>query len=141
MTPETDALQRILASREASQAHIQAIRDDPAMGREALRAHIRAYVFLRFLLEEGEHPHATFDELVEQSIAQTARIAPELVKELDTTRDCVGSTSAMAKKVLLLRGIEKALDITLPATPAARIVTLDELGDLVWDTLNPSSLS
>ena len=51
----------------------------------------------------------------------------------------MGSTSVMAKKVLLLRGIEKNLSITLPAVASARVVTLDDLGDLVWESLNPPS--
>ena len=91
------------------------------------------------MLREEEHPSATFQALAELSIAQSAKIAPELVKELDTTKDCMGSTSVMAKKVLLLRGIEKALDITLPAMPAARISGLDDLGDLVWEALTAPS--
>jgi len=135
MMPENDVLQQLLAARSAAQEHLSALKAIPVPDRGTVRTHIRSYVFLRFMLVEEEHPSATFQELAELSIARTAKIAPELVKKLDTTKDCAGSTSVMAKKVLLLRGIEKALDITLPAMPAARIATLDELGDLVWEAL------
>lgn len=135
MELEDDVLLQLLAAREAAQKHLAVLKATPALDRKAVHAHIRSYVFLRFMLKEEEHPSASFQELAELSIAQSAKIAPQLVKELDTTKDCMGSTSVMAKKVLLLRGIEKALEITLPAGPSARIVTLDDLGDLVWETL------
>lgn len=135
MELEDDVLLQLLAAREAAQKHLAALKAAPTPDRETVRAHIRSYVFLRFMLKEEEHPSASFQALVELSIAQSAKIAPELVQELDTTKDCMGSTSVMAKKVLLLRGIEKALEITLPAMPAARIATLDDLGDLVWEAL------
>lgn len=139
METEDEVLLRLLAAREEAQKHLCALKVIPAPDRETVRAHIRAYVFLRFMLKEEEHPSATFQALAELSIAQSAKIAPELVKELDTTKDCMGSTSVMAKKVLLLRGIEKALDITLPAMPTARISGLDDLGDLVWEALTAPS--
>ncbi len=139
MSPENPILLQLLASREASLKHLEALRSVPAPSRQTVREHIRSYVFLRYLLREEEHPDATFEELTQRSIAHTARIAPELVRELDTTKDCMGSTSVMAKKVLLLRGIEKNLSITLPAVASARVVTLDDLGDLVWESLNPPS--
>ena len=139
MGTEDEVLLRLLAAREEAQRHLRALKAAPAPDRETVRAHIRSYVFLRFMLREEEHPSATFQALAELSIAQSAKIAPELVRELDTTKDCMGSTSVMAKKVLLLRGIEKALDITLPAMPAARISGLDDLGDLVWEALTAPS--
>ena len=135
-----ETLELLLAARGAAQEHLLALKVSPAPDLDTVRAHIRSYVFLRYLLREEEHPDATFDQLTERSIAQTAQIAPELVRELDTTKDCMGSPSVMAKKVLLLRGIEKALHIPLPAMPSARIVTLDDLGELVWKTLNTPSV-
>lgn len=139
MSGENQILLQLLASREAAQKHLSVLKTSPPPDRQTVRAHIRSYVFLRYLLKEEEHTDATFEQLTELSIAHTAKIAPELVRELDTTKDCMGSTSVMAKKVLLLRGIEKNLAITLPAMASARIVTLDDLGDLVWETLNSPS--
>ena len=135
MGGEQQALERILHARSAANTHLAALKGRSDLTRQLVRAELRSYVFLRFTLQECDYPHASFEELAEASIAQTAKIAPELVKELDTTKDCMGSTSTMAKKVLLLRSIEKSLVIQLPAMRSAEVVTLDDLGDLVWDTL------
>lgn len=128
-------MERILSFRSEAGKYIEALRNEKNPGRGVVRANIRAFVRLRFMLEKGECEAGTFDELTEYSIAKTAQISRELVKEFDTARDCMGSTSAMAKKVLLFRNIEKSLDIALPAMRSAEIVTLDDLGDLVWEEL------
>lgn len=130
-----DVIVRLLRARTVANEQLTALRSHAHPDLTEVNARVRTYVYLRFMLDEQEHPDATFDQLAELSIAQTARVAPELVRELDKSKDCVGSTSVMAKKVLLLRGIEKSLHITLPAMRSAEIVTLEDLGLLIWEQL------
>ena len=132
---EKDIITRLLRAHTAADNHLSALLSFVHPDLAEVNARVRTYVFLRFMLEEQEYPNATFDQLAKLSIAQAAHVAPELVMELDKSRDCVGSTSLMSKKVLLLRGIEKTLHITLPAMRSAEIVTLEDLGMLIWEQL------
>lgn len=44
----------------------------------------------------------------------------------------------MVKKVLLLRSIERELEIELDAARTARIKSLNDLTDIVWDAMAAS---
>ena len=89
----------------------------------------------RYLLTEDEATGLDFDALTARSIAKSAGIDRGTLAELEATQDCTGSTTAMAKKVLLLRSIERGLDITLPAMESAEVTSLRALGELTARTM------
>ncbi len=135
MQEEREALEQILSAKARSGRCIEEIRQSAPLTREFVRSRIASFVLIRYFLEGEDVSGLSFDQIAERSIAVTAGISREMVRALDTSKDCMGSTSLMAKKVLLFRQIEKQLDIELPAMPSAMIETLDDLGDLVFDEL------
>lgn len=135
MSAAQEALRILREARAAGEAELAALRALPPSEAEAVCTHIRRYVLSRYLLTEEEAAGLDFDALTARSIAKSAGISPETLAELEATQDCTGSTTAMAKKVLLLRSIERGLSITLPAMESAGIKTLRQLGELVQRTL------
>jgi len=134
MNEEQKALEQILTAKKRSAVCISNILNG-TFTRQNVRDNIAGFVLIRYFLEDEDISGLSFDEIAARSVAKTANVAKDMVKELDTSRDCMGSTSLTAKKVLLFRQIEKQLDIQLPAMPAAMIETLDDLGDLVFEEL------
>ena len=135
MSAAQEALRILRESRAAGEAELAALRALPSPEADAVCTHIRRYVLARYLLTEEEAAGLDFDALTARSIAKSAGISPETLAELEATQDCTGSTTAMAKKVLLLRSIERGLSITLPAMESAEMKTLRQLGELVQRTL------
>lgn len=135
MMPDTEAIKRrILTRAQEAKIYMDQILAEPHPSREFVIQHIRSYVLAKYML--GEDPGTDdFDELTDRSIANMMRLSPEILKDLEATRDCTGSTSATAKKVLLFLSIQKQLDILLPAMASAFLVTLEDLGVLVWEEL------
>ena len=126
----------LLRSRREADGHMEAIHNQAPLSQTFFLTHLRQYVLAKYLLTEEEAAQAgTFDGLVELSLSKSMQVSPELVAEFDTARSCDGTTSAMAKKVLLFMAIQRALEIELPAQASARIRTLDDLAQLAWDTL------
>lgn len=135
MAEDLRSVKALLASyRARAAAHLEAIKTCSDLTQAFVQEHITAYVLSKFLLDTGSGED-DFDLLVRTSIARSAKLAPELIKELEETRDCTGSTSTMAKKVLLFLSIQRNLDILLPAEASANIATLNDLGTLVWKEL------
>lgn len=130
-----EALRVLRESRAAGEAELAAIRALPEPEPETVCAHIARYVLARYLLTEDEAAGLDFSALTAQSIAKSAGIDRGTLAELEATQDCTGSTTAMAKKVLLLRSIERGLDITLPAMESAEVTSLRALGELVARTM------
>lgn len=130
-----EALRLLRESRAAGEAELAALRALPSPDEETVCRRIRRFVLARYLLTEEEAAGLDFDALTARSIAKSAGISPETLAELEATQDCTGSTTAMAKKVLLLRSIERGLQITLPAMESASVATLRALGELVYRTL------
>ena len=94
------------------------------------------YILVKFLLTDEDRPDSdSFHELAELSLAKSMKVSPALVEEFDTAQSCDGATSVMAKKVLLFMAIQKALGIELPALESARVKTMTELSQMVWNTL------
>lgn len=124
-----------MRSRNQANAELEQIKDAQDPAEEFVREHIRRYVLGKYLLDENTPGTELFSKLTELSLANSAKISPELVKEFDTAQSCDGATSAMAKKVLLGRSIEKGLDVTLDAARFAKVKTLDDFTELVWTAL------
>lgn len=141
MVEETRSIKELLASyRDRAAAHMEAIKACPHPTQPFVQEHITAYVLLKFMLDSGSGQD-DFDQLTRASIAKSTKLDPETVKNLEETRDCTGSTSATAKKVLLFLSIQRSLDILLPAEESAYIKTLNDLGTLVWNELKKRACS
>ena len=97
--------------------------DPPEFG--YVRAHLRGYIFSKYMLPEGECRSDSIAALTEASLSRMMKVTPELAAQLDTARSCAGATSATVKKALLFQAMEKDLGIVLPAaeTVAAKDVT------------------
>ena len=104
-----------------------------------MKQQLTQYVLTKYLLtQEDLLTTDSFDGLTELSLSKSMQVSPELVKEFDTAQSCDGATSAMAKKVLLFRAIERALGIQLPAMRSARLKSMEDFAQMLWDTLKES---
>lgn len=133
-----DIKSRLVRSRESVHKELALIREARRLERGFLRDRLRTYVLAKYLLTEENELVDDFDKLAELSLAKSSRISKELVAEFDTARSCDGATSVMVKKVLLLRSIERELEIELDAARTARIKSLNDLTDIVWDAMAAS---
>ena len=101
-----------------------------------LHQELSQFILAKFLLEEEEtNENELFDDIVEKSLSHSMKIDPSLVEEFDTAKSCSGVTSAMAKKVLLFMAIERELDIKLPALETARVKTLGDISQMVYNVM------
>ena len=139
MTDRAAIRRLLLRSRQAADGHMNAIREAEPLTYALVRWEITQYVLDKFLLT-GEDLAETdsFDGLTERSLARSMQVSPELVKEFDTAQSCDGATSAMAKKVLLFRSIERALEIEIPAMRSARLRSMEDFSEMIWDALGDS---
>lgn len=124
----------LLRAGQEGEAELAQIRARRPLERCFLRIHLRRYVLIKFLLEE-ECGTEDFHALAQQSMARSMKISPQLVEQFDLAKSCDGTSSLMVKKVLLLRSIEKGLELELPAEETTRFGTLTGLADLVWRTM------
>ena len=118
--------------REAIQKYTKAaaweakcIRENDPPDYGFLRAHLRGYIYSKYMMPENECRSDAISDLTEASLARMMRVTPELAAQLDTARSCAGATSATVKKALLFQAMERELRIVLPAaeTVAAKDVT------------------
>ena len=123
-----EAIQRYtkLAAWEA-----RCIRENDPADYGYIRAHLRGYVFSKYMLPEGECRSDRIADLTEASLARMMKVTPELAAQLDTARSCAGATSATVKKALLLQAMERELDIVLPAAEAVGAGDVSQLAQLV----------
>ena len=100
-----------------------------------LRAHLRGYIFSKYMMPEGECRSDRIADLTEASLARMMKVTPELAKVLDTARSCAGATSATVKKALLLQAMERELGVILPAAEAVAAVDVSALAAVVMRAL------
>lgn len=136
MAAQSEIRQLLLRSQKLAGQHMDAIRENVPLRYAFLHEQLYQYVLVKFLLTDADRPEDNrFDTLVETSLSRSMKISPGLVREFDTAQSCDGTTSAMAKKVLLFMAIQRALDIELPAQESARVKTMADLSAMVWNTL------
>ena len=135
MTEEKRALEQILTAKKRSGLYIEEIKTADAPDRDYVRERISGFILTRYFLEDEDVSGLSFDEIAEKSVAKSANVSSSMVKELDTSVDCMGASSVTAKKAMLFRQIEKLLDITFPAMQTAWVETLNDIGDLVYNEL------
>lgn len=128
----------ILASKREAAAEMAQIKGRVPLTREFLTEHLRRYVLRKYMLTDADGAEEDFHALTELSLSRSMKISKELVKEYDLAKSCDGTSSVMAKKVLLFMAIQRDLDITLPARETVRFRTLDELAELVFNTMQTS---
>ena len=124
--------------REAIQRYTKAaawearcIRDNSPADFGYVRAHLRGYIFGKYMLPEGECRSDRIADLTEVSLARMMKVTPELAAQLDTARSCAGATSATVKKALLFQAMERELGIVLPAAEAVAAKDVTALARLV----------
>ena len=96
-----------------------------------VRAHLRGYIFSKYMLPENGCRSDRIAALTEASLARMMKVTPELAAQLDTARSCAGATSATVKKALLFQAMERELDIVLPAAEAVAARDVTDLARLV----------
>ena len=128
--------------REAIQKYTKAaawearcIRDSGVTDYGYLRAHLRGYIFSKYVMPENECRSDRISVLTEASLARMMKVTPELAKQLDTARSCAGATSATVKKALLFQAMERDFGVCLPAAQAVAARDVSALARLVMDCL------
>ncbi len=124
--------------REAIQKYTKAaaweakcIRENDPPDYGYVRAHLRGYIFSKYMMPEGECRSDAVADLTEASLARMMRVTPELAAQLDTARSCAGATSATVKKALLFQAMERDFRIVLPAAEAVAAKDVSALARLV----------
>lgn len=124
----------ILNARKKAQEELSEILNSETMDYDKFHVLLRKFVMIKYRLSDEDMPVGeNFNEIAEISLAKTLKMAKELVEEFENAQSCDGTTSTMAKKVLLFRAIERGLDIEIPAMESARVGTMSDLTRLVWD--------
>lgn len=136
-TPE-QIRQLLLRAQQDAARQMEQIRSLSPLTRSLLHKHLVQYVLDKYMLTPEDCTTNDFNALTDLSLAKSMQVSSSLVREYDIARSCTGTSSAMAKRVLLFLSIQKALGIELPAVESAAITTLDHLTDLVWNTLASS---
>ncbi len=99
---------------------------------------IKEYLRLRYLLEPKDMDETEYlNHLGETSIARGLGIPVEAVRKNELDSKCTGTSSSMAKKILLVIAINKALSIAIDAETTANMTTVTELCDAVRAQLVP----
>lgn len=137
-----DARELIQRFGRAAELELEAIHSADPLTHDDFARHLLAFILDKFLLLPEEIPAGRmFTRTAEASLAKSAGISRELVREFDQAKSCSGTSSVMAKKVLLFLKLQREFGIELPAGASARVGTIDDLIELVWNTIlsTPSS--
>lgn len=129
----------IQAARKAAALQISQLKSEKALDYPMVDRYLRAYILSKYLLSEQELPEGeVFSDIVQASLAKSMKISGELVEQFDRAQSCDGTTSAMAKKILLILALQRELEILLDETACAKITTLSDFTRLVFDTMAKS---
>ena len=129
---------RLLLKRSRSDAAKQmtALKTAAQLDYPTVNRYLRAYILSKYLLTEADLPDGEqFSDVVQASLAKSMKMSRTLVAQFDRAESCDGTTSAMAKKILLIMAIQRELGITLDETACARIGTLSDFTRLIFDTM------
>ena len=118
------------AAEEARQ-----IRECSSPDLDHIHTHLRRYILNKYMLSSDSVASDNIQDLIDASLAQTMKVDPSLVAELDAARSCAGATSAMVKKALLFQAMERELEIDLPADKAINALTIRDLADIVLNCM------
>lgn len=129
----------ILASKRAANEDMAQIKSANPLTYSFFDKKLRDYVMHKYHMNPETTTTIDFHELTELSMSNSMKISKELVKEFDLANSCDGTSSVMAKKVLLFRSIEKALEIQLPAMETARFKLLCELSAMAWKEMQKAA--
>ncbi|MCD8099668.1 MAG: hypothetical protein LUE06_03685 [Oscillospiraceae bacterium] len=129
------AKMRIAVGQNAAAIHAKLIMEQSPLVSSYFCFHMRAYILEKFLLTDTDAPPENLKELARLSIAKSLAMSPELSVIYDTSAGCSNAKSEDTKIALLLRAIEKDLQVTLPLPKAVYAETVSELLHVIWDTL------
>lgn len=134
--PNVELKNRLEAS--ANKANELLIRRNvTSMDKDELAQTLREYVRLRYLLEESdmqENDH--FNYLGEVSLARGLGLSVDAVRKSELDSKCEGTSSTMAKKILMIIALGKTLGIETDPERNADITTIAELADYIYEILN-----
>ena len=125
----------LLKYTKAAAWEARCIRENDPADYGYIRAHLRGYVFSKYMLPERECRSDRIADLTEASLARMMKVTPELAAQLDTARSCAGATSATVKKALLLQAMERELGVVLPAAEAVAAKDVTALAKVVSGAL------
>ena len=118
--------------------HVARIRTAEEAGEltpELLYEELFGYIRSKYLLDPEDCRSERMNDLAQDSLAKTLRVAPELVADLDNIKTCGSASSTTAKIVLLYTAIQRDLEIRIPAEKTAYVDTVRDLSDLVWNVM------
>ncbi|MDF3000366.1 MAG: hypothetical protein K0Q48_485 [Bacillota bacterium] len=126
-------LKRILASKSESDFLFQANLQHKLMPREDLSLMIRIFLAKKFLLERIPDETESIYDLAEESLSLLLKKDVSEINELQS--GCSGATSAMAKKVLFLMALQRALNIKFAEEAVADIRTVESMTEACYHAI------
>lgn len=96
---------------------------------------IKNYVNYKFMLDNDECPSEVILELSEHSIAKAAKLSRDELALVEVSSGCTDVSTAVTKKVLMLLGIQKTLNIKFPTETTAYIDTISDLAQAILEQL------
>ena len=125
----------LLEAQKRAANQVMKIKKQVPLKRDFLGETLRDYILDKYMLERDECISENLDELTQYSIAKSAGISTDLVKDLDIAKTCSGGSSALTKKVLLFLAIQKDFNVYLPTEGTGNVKTVSDLSDLVWEAM------
>lgn len=126
------ARQRIIRASRLAREHMERIRSKSGIGFEEFHRELSGFILSKYMLWDEDCSGMSFDDIARLSLARSMKISKELVEEFDLAKSCDGISSLIAKKVLLLRAIERELELQLPAGETARAETIEDISRLAY---------
>ncbi len=136
--PGDNAENRPLAPRSAAR-QIDSINSDKELRYEALYAHLRQYILIRFCLDDEPCETDDLIELAELSLAKVLHIRREELCRLDLS-SCTRSSYVVTRKNLLFLVLEKELGIEILPEENASITDIGDLAELILAKLKKKQL-
>lgn len=88
---------------------------------------VRRYLYLKFMLFDGDEGTEDILALAERSVEHIAQLKKGGLKFKDHSGTCGSISSSVTKKILLLIALQKALGIQFEKNETADITTIPEL--------------
>ncbi len=100
---------------------------------ERLYSYVKLYLYLKFMLFEGEEDTEDILELADISTEKIAELKAQGLEFKERSGTCGSISSAVTKKLLLLISLQNALDFKFNTYETADITTLTELTQKIME--------
>ncbi len=133
-----DVKQLLLDSKVKAKEEAHLLQNRECLSLKYVEAHVRKYIYYKYLLTEEDACTDDINELAELSLSKSVKLDRSIVENIERNSTCNSASSATMKKVLLYMAIQKDLNIKLDAKKTALIQYIADLSALIFEELQKS---